>query len=171
MRPVSGSMTPVLRTPHLSLMAWQSMVMEFPTQLSGVVFGAIGVLPTIGVPSVGSFFQSSTPVCASTARTTFAIDGSTMTSCFEPSGSFTLGRMSGCASIPRASPYTGMMVARTIPFAVTLAWVSSVSCGFHPLRALSADRVSQGTIDCAEAPAGARNPANNIAQRAHLRVL
>jgi hypothetical protein len=77
------------------------------------------------------------------------MDGSTMTSCVEPLGSFTCGKMSGCASIPRASPKTGIVVKRVIPFFLTDACVSCVSRAFHPLLALSAERVSQGAIFCA----------------------
>src|SRR5882724_550242 len=74
------------------------------------------------------------------------MEGNTMTSCVVPSLSLTFGRISGCASTPRASPNTGMMVARTIPFDSTAAWVSTFSFGFQPLLELSAERVSQGTI-------------------------
>src|SRR5882724_13132709 len=74
------------------------------------------------------------------------MEGNTMTSCVVPSLSLTLGRISGCASTPRASPNTGMMVARTIPFDSTEAWVSTFSFGFQPLLELSADRVNQGTM-------------------------
>ena len=96
------------------------------------------------VPSVTC--HNPAPDRASTPRTIFAMDGSTMTSCVEPFGSFTCGKMSGCASMPRASPRTGIIVKRTIPFVPTDACVSCVSCEFHPLLALSADRVSQGAI-------------------------
>ena len=59
--------------------------------------------------------QMPEPSCASTPRTTSAIDGSTITSRV-PRAVFTFGKISGCASIPRASPITGIMVARTMPF-------------------------------------------------------
>src|ERR1700730_9927359 len=138
-------MTPVLRTPHLSLIAWQSIVGKWPTQPSGLTFlGPVGVLPSIGLPSVT--VHKSAPERASTPLTTFAMEGRTMTSCVVPSLSFTFGTISGCASMPRASPNTGMMVARTIPFDSTDAWVSTFSFGFQPLLELSADRVNQGAM-------------------------
>src|SRR6266702_955043 len=57
-----------------------------------------------------------------------------------------VSRTRGCASMPRASPKTGMMVARTIPFVPTEAWVRTFSSGFQPLLELSKDRVSHGTM-------------------------
>ena len=52
--------------------------------------------------------------------------------------------------MPRASPITGIMVARTIPLEPTDAWVRTASCEFQPLLELSAERVSHGTmVDCA----------------------
>src|ERR1700689_5155713 len=56
-----------------------------------------------------------------------------------------------------------MVVVLTIPFAATEAWVRTVSCGFHPLRALSAERVSHGTIACAAAWPGASSAATRMA--------
>src|ERR1700730_13259642 len=77
-----------------------------------------------GTPNVTC--QMPDPSCASTPRTISAIDGSTSTSRV-PLAVFTFGRMSGCASIPRASPMTGMVVARTMPFVAIDACVSCVS--------------------------------------------
>jgi hypothetical protein len=74
------------------------------------------------------------------------MDGRTMTSCGDPFGSLTCGKMSGWASIPRASPKTGIVVKRMIPFVLTNACVSFVSYAFHLRLALSAERVSQGAI-------------------------
>src|SRR5271165_3771974 len=118
--------------------------------------------PVMGIPSVTC--QMPEPSCASTPRTTFAIEGSTITSRV-PSEVLTFGRMSGCASIPRASPITGMMVARTIPFDSTKACVSTVSLWFQPLLELSADRVSHGTIVWAARLRDIRQTAVPIAAR------
>ena len=85
------------------------------------------------------------PSCAATPRTTSAIDGSTSTSRV-PSSVLTFGRISGCASMPRASPITGMIVVRVIPLVATDACVSCLSRGFQPLLELSAERVSQGSV-------------------------
>ena len=52
--------------------------------------------------------------------------------------------------MPRASPMTGMIVARMMPLVATDACVSCVSCGFQPLLELSAERVNHGSmVDCA----------------------
>src|SRR6516162_10012156 len=99
--------------------------------------------PVIGTPNVTC--QMADPSCASTPRTMSAIDGSTSTSRV-PSVVFTFGRMSGCASMPRASPMTGMIVARVMPLLATDACVSCLSRGFQPLLELSADRVNQGSM-------------------------
>ena len=48
-----------------------------------------------------------------------------------------------------ASPTSGIIVARTIPFVSTAACVNCVSCEFHPLLELSAERVSHGAMLCA----------------------
>ena len=89
------------------------------------------------------------PDARPTPRTTSAIDGSTITSRI-PRAVFTFGNTSGCASIPRASPATGIIVARTIPFVSTEACVNRNSREFQPLLELSPERVSHGTIvDCA----------------------
>jgi hypothetical protein len=68
----------------------------------------------------------------------------------------------GCASIPRASPTTAMMVVRTIPSVRTDLRERSVSWGFQPLLELSADRVSQAAmvVRACAAVAYARKSAN-----------
>src|SRR5271165_5855289 len=99
--------------------------------------------PVTGTPNVTC--QMADPSCASTPRTMSAIDGSTSTSRV-PSAVFTFGRMSGCASMPRASPTTGMIVARVMPLVATDACVSCLSRGFQPLLELSAERVNQGSM-------------------------
>src|ERR1700729_2514491 len=110
-------------------------------------------LPVMGVP-MGGVCHSPAPVVASTPRTTFAIEGRIMTLCVVPSASVTPGRMRGCDSTPRASPMTGMVVMYLMPWALTLAWVSTVSCWFHPERWLSHARVRSGAmVDCAGADA------------------
>src|SRR5215472_11975785 len=99
--------------------------------------------PVTGTPSVTC--QMPDPSCASTPRTMLAIDGSTNTSRV-PRAVFTSGKISGCASMPRASPITGMIVARVMPLVATDVCVSCISCEFQPLRELSADRVNQGCM-------------------------
>jgi hypothetical protein len=71
---VSGSMTPVLRTPQWSLIWCMS----------------IAAPPLIGLPRF--VCHNAAPVSASTPRTIFAIDGRIITSCVLPSFSFTPGK-------------------------------------------------------------------------------